>query len=137
MSHPIDAMTAPAPLTLKVMQEQVHEINQANGWYDDETPRSFGDDVALLHTEVSEMFEAFRDWGLEDQTPGQIDGVPYEESSFNGSLPKPEGVGSEVADVLIRLLDTCQRYDIDLQAEYERKLAYNRTRGYRHGNKRI
>jgi len=47
-----------------------------------------------------------------------------------------EGVGSEFADVFIRLLDYCSRFDVDLEAEYERKMAYNRTRPYRHGNRR-
>jgi NTP pyrophosphatase (non-canonical NTP hydrolase) len=109
---------------LEEMQLEVTENNKDHGWYD--TNRSFGDDVSLLHTEVSEMYEAFRRWGLHDWTLNQESGGP---------LPKPEGVGSEVADVFIRLLDTCERYGIDLQAEYERKMAYNRTRPYRHGGK--
>lgn len=49
---------------------------------------------------------------------------------------KPEGVGTEFADVFIRLLDYCARFDVDLEAEYERKMAYNHTRPYRHGNRR-
>jgi hypothetical protein len=36
----------------------VRKTNQQNGWYDD--ARTVGDDVALLHSEVSEMFEAYR-----------------------------------------------------------------------------
>lgn len=111
-------------LTLDVMQQQVFDCNTANGWFDDE--RTFGDDIALLHSEVSEMFEAFRDHGLEDATKGG-----------EARPGKPEGVGSEVADVLIRLLDTCHRYNIDLEAEFVRKLAFNRTRGYRHGGKNL
>lgn len=113
------------PRTLEEYQQEVYEINQANGWFDSE--RTFGEDVALLHSEVSEMLEAFRDSGLDDTTPVAQDGV----------LPKPEGVGSEAADVLVRLLDTCYRTGIDLRFEFERKLAYNRTRGHRHGGKKL
>lgn len=115
--------------TFKAMQAEIREVNTANGWHDG-AERPFGDDIALLHTEVSEMYEAFRQWGLEDATS---DGA----ARGTGQLPKPEGVGSEAADVLIRLLDTCDRNGIDLGAEYERKLAHNRTRGYRHGGRRV
>lgn len=116
--------------SLAQMQLEIHEVNVANGWYEG-GKRAFGDDVSLLHSEVSEMYEAFRQWGMDDAT-GPVRGLGYQRT-----LPKPEGVGSEAADVLIRLLDTCDRNGIDLRAEYERKLAHNRTRGYRHGGKRV
>ena len=93
-----------------------------------------GDDVALLHSEVSEMLEAFRDGGYDDLTLG---GPILNGDGQVVGLPKPEGVGSEAADVLIRLLDVCRRRGIDLVTEFERKNAYNRTRGYRHGGKRL
>jgi NTP pyrophosphatase (non-canonical NTP hydrolase) len=113
-----------ASKTLDEMQAEVYVNNKAHGWYDEE--RTVGDDVALLHTEVSEMFEAFRVTGLSDATESDP-GLAYP--------PKPEGFGSEVADVFIRLLDTCERRGVDLQFEYERKMAYNRTRPYRHGKR--
>lgn len=102
------------------MQAEIREVNTANGWYEG-VERPFGDDISLLHSEVSEMYEAYRQWGMDDAT--------------QTATSKPEGVGSEAADILIRLLDTCDRHGIDLSAEYDRKLAHNRTRGYRHGNK--
>ena len=101
------------------MTGEVVDLCHAKGWYDH--PVSFGEAIALLHSEVSEALEAWRRWGTGDAT--KADG-------------KPEGVGSEFADVFIRLLDYCARFDVDLEAEYERKMAYNRTRPYRHGNRR-
>lgn len=120
--------------TLKEMQSEIREVNEGNGWF--ENDRTVGDDVALLHSEVSEMFEAFRDGGLADHTLYEIDegGKVVADSTLN---PKPEGFGSECADVLIRLLDTCERRGIDLDYEYARKIAHNRTRGHRHGGKLV
>lgn len=109
-------------------QERVYAVNEANGWFEDD--RTVGDDIALLHSEVSEMLEAYRDGGLADQTADEI-------SMIDGTVlvVKPEGFGAEAADVLVRLLDTCKRRGIDLPAEFERKLAYNKTRGHKHGGK--
>jgi len=131
---------APTSKTLKQLQAEVREVNQANGWHD--TERTFGDGMALLHSEVSEAFEAWRDWGLEDMTVAQhtagCTGPDNGEHCawLNGPM-KPEGVGSEYADVFIRLLDQVERDGIDLEFEVTRKLAYNRTRGHRHGGKRV
>jgi NTP pyrophosphatase (non-canonical NTP hydrolase) len=111
--------------SLEEMQEEVLEFCKAKGWYDE--PVSFGESIALLHSEASEALEAYRQWGLGDAT--------LDEEIV--TTPKPEGVGSEFADLFIRILDDCARWEIDLRAEYERKMAYNRTREYRHGNKRI
>lgn len=102
------------------MANEVRENNIAKGWHDE--PRTFGDDIALLHSELSEALEAYREHGI--MTVQRADG-------------KPEGVGSELADVLVRLLDTCGRYDIDLVSEYEAKMAFNRSRPYRHGGKAL
>lgn len=127
MSHVLSAMT-----------EEVRSVNVANGWYD--ADRDFGMEIALLHSEVSEMLEAYRDGGIGDQTRSPDTGCePCIVGGFGDHSQhrpiKPEGVGSECADVLIRLLDTCKRYDIDLAHEFRRKLAYNATRGYKHGGK--
>lgn len=132
--------------TLEDWQREVYENNVAHGWFDE--GRSFAMDVALLHSEVSEMLEADRQWGSLDMT--HLSPVEHtsactrvvrfrkgepEQSCPCGGLRKPEGVGSEMADVLIRLLDTAQRTGIDLRAEYEQKMAYNRTRPIKHGKK--
>lgn len=110
---------------LTQLQDEIYEINVANGWYDSE--RSFGDCIALLHSEVSEAYEAYRVNGVDDMT----------DTSSERAVPKPEGVGSEFADIFIRLLDTSRRHNVDLLAEVRRKNAFNRTRGYRHGGKRV
>lgn len=112
-------------------QERVYAVNEANGWF--ESDRTVGEDIALLHSEVSEMLEAYRDGGLVDQTEAPLHAM----SGKVVILSKPEGFGAEAADVLIRLLDTCKRRGIDLAFEFERKLVYNGTRGHRHGGKNL
>lgn len=119
-----------ASAVINAMAERVMQVNTDNGWFQD--GRTFGEDVALLHSEVSEMLEAYREWGIADMTAGEAVGF------INGQIiPKPEGIGSEMADVLIRLLDTSYRYNIDLYAEFNRKLNYNTTRAHRHGGKKL
>jgi NTP pyrophosphatase (non-canonical NTP hydrolase) len=121
-------------MTLAEMQIEVSRVNHAKGWYDDE--RSFGDLISLLHSELSEALEAFRTDGTDDLTaePGLFENLWR---VIRRKPVKPEGVGSEFADVLIRLLDAAERYGIDLDAEYRRKVDYNETRPYRHGGKRL
>ena len=116
--------------SLKVMQAEVVANCKAKGWYDE--PRSFAEGIALMHSEVSEALEAWRSWKADDATELVNAGKVIKEDP-----PKPEGVGSELADVLIRVLDECERWGIDLEAEYERKMAYNRTRPYKHGGKTL
>ena len=104
--------------SLEEMKQEIYENNVSKGWFDIDRP--FSEDLMLLTTEAGEAYETYRIRKMDTYT------------NFNG---KPDDVGSELADILIRLLDTCKRYDVDLEAEYERKMAYNRTRSYRHGGK--
>jgi NTP pyrophosphatase (non-canonical NTP hydrolase) len=106
--------------TLNQMTAEIREVNVAKGWRTGNN--TFGDYIALLHSELSEALEAYRDRRFE----------PY--TAPNG---KPDDVGSEMADLLIRLLDTCDVLGIDLAAEYERKIAFNWTRPYQHGGRTL
>jgi len=188
---------------LNKMFEDIRANNVKLGWqpHDLET----GEVMALLHTEVAEMTDAYRRWAFGDATS-------YTTFGDTGKIipvvnPKPEGVGSEMADVLIRLLDNvdmlpvgfeyleahgrfgystrfgtvcntlhtliarlsmaldsyescplpeelpmigicfrnvyqyltqaAEHFGIDIRFEYERKLAYNKTRAFRHGGKKM
>lgn len=135
---------------IKLMQDEVKACNQKNGWYDAE--RSFGDEIALLHSEVSEALEEYRRHGTQRYV---VHGMPYGEVAYlkpdddypfmttheygdqRLRLMKPEGVPSELADVLIRLLDMAERAGVDLFKEYRTKMDYNWQRSYRHGGKAL
>lgn len=78
--------------------------------------------LALVHSEVSEALEELR-------AGNAYDIVYYPEGD------KPEGFGIELADALIRILDLGAMLGIDLEALVHTKLAFNRTRGHKHGGK--
>lgn len=168
--------------TIRLMSLEVRALNTAKGWRDTiNTPGEYG---SLLHSEISEILEAYRDRGT---------------NSYTSPAGKPDDVGSECADTLIRLLDMCDvakvkvfdmdceladvtgrddtahlttfgewvfwlhgeahavpsgmpwqapmmlrslvafcdRWGVDLSVEYERKMAYNRTRPYQHGGRTL
>jgi len=50
-------------------------------------------------------------------------------------LPKPYGVPIEIADVIIRALNFCGRHGIDIKKAIDEKMAYNKSRPFRHGGK--
>lgn len=110
-------------LTIKELQKQVHENAINKGWWDSDLPRTFGDQIALFHTEVSEAM-------LDYQNNKEINEIYYEGN-------KPCGIPIELADVLIRIMDTCEYYGIDLENVLVRKMKYNEMRPYRHGGKRL
>lgn len=93
---------------IRDVSTRIEAINTANGWFD--VGRSMGDDMALLHSEVSEAYEAYR-------------------------KNDPDNFREELADVFIRLMDTCTRHGVNLTREVYRKLEINAQRGYRHGGK--
>lgn len=106
-------------MTITELIKRSHALSREKGFYD--PPPTFGDQVALAHSELSEALDAYRKRGLEAWLDGQ----------------KPEGVAAELADVVIRVCDMAGAWDIDLEAAIEAKHAYNVTRPYRHGNKRL
>ena len=104
---------------MKALIKDIHENAKAHGWWEEE--RSFGELVALMHSELSEALEEYR-----NHKP-----MVYEE---NGKL---EGVATELADCVIRIFDWAGKEDIDLEDIIIRKHEYNKTRPYKHGGKKI
>lgn len=114
------------PTLLPSLQFLAHQTAKDKGWWDQ--TRSFGEQIALMHSELSEA--------LEEHRAGRAMTEVYFKQNEDGSLSaKPEGVPIELADLFIRLLDTCEHYGIDLETVTHLKMSYNATRPHRHGGK--
>jgi NTP pyrophosphatase (non-canonical NTP hydrolase) len=101
--------------------KEIHELAIEKGWWEDEEERRFPEIAALIHSEISEALEEYR-----NSSPNLY---------FHDD--KPEGLGIELADAIIRILDYCARTQIDIDKCLEIKHNYNKTRPYRHGGKKV
>lgn len=129
-------------MLLNALAHEIHAVAVAKGWWDGE--RDFGMLLALIHSEVSEALEEYRA-GNRTHVYYQPIGTKQQYTSVSyDALPddvkarimaQPEGIGIELADVIIRVLDLCAQYEIDIDDAVKRKMAYNRTRPHRHGGK--
>lgn len=90
-------------------QKATHDVAVKHGWYD--TKREAPELLCLLHSEVSEALEAYRNHNQ-------------------------DGFAEELADVAIRLFDMCEFFRIDLETQIAAKHMRNKGRPYRHGNKK-
>jgi NTP pyrophosphatase (non-canonical NTP hydrolase) len=109
--------------TIAELVEHSHR-NARNKGFHDPAP-SLLEQIALVHTELSEAVEAYR----------SPDRRRIDEVWFEGQ--KPEGIPIELADVVIRVADICGRFEIDLTAAIRLKAVYNESRPRRHGGKRL
>lgn len=117
-------------LNLSDYEDEIHQTAQEKGWWD--KPRSFGDLISLMHSELSEALEEYRA-GFDPTFIYSVDQDGRAVEYVSGK--KPEGVPVELADCLIRILDMVKFYNIDLERALQIKMAYNKGRSYRHGDK--
>jgi NTP pyrophosphatase (non-canonical NTP hydrolase) len=115
----------PRVLDLNELALICHENSKDKGFYD--PPPSFENRIALIHSEVSEAMEEFRD----GRAPTDVRYSANRGSEF--SAQKPEGIPSEFADIIIRILDASAYYGIDIDKAVHEKMAYNKTRPHKHG----
>lgn len=105
--------------TMGKVQRQVHNTAVDKGWWN--PAKTIGEQVVLYHAELSE--------GIEEIRTGHKPAEIYYKDG------KPEGFPIELADCVIRMMDTCEFYGIDLAKAILDKMEYNNTRSFRHGGK--
>ena len=115
-------------MDLNETAREAHEIARQHGFYD--PPPSFMDRIALIHSEASEALEEYRD----GRAPSD---ERYKAPTEPGLPGKPEGIPSEFADIIIRVLDACAYYNIDIERAVREKMAFNKTRPHKHGRARL
>lgn len=106
------------------LAHEIHIIAEQHGWW--EPPhREFGELIMLCVCELSEAVEEFRDHR-------GVNEIYYRESDG-----KPEGIPMELADTIIRILDLCGHYGINIEEVIKVKVEFNKSRPYKHGGKKI
>lgn len=122
-------------MSIRELQERCGKSAEAKGFHDDRPTDGRlsdwqGNKLMLIVSEVAEAQDELR--------KGYPANLTYHPTDYFGGPEgphKPEGVPSELADVVIRVLDFCYTEGIDLETIIEEKLAYNATRERLHGKK--
>lgn len=112
-------------MTINELIKESHGNSRSKGFWDGHANATSACIPEKLMLIVSELSEA-----LEEHRGGHAPTHTY----FNPDKPtKPEGIPSELADVMIRVADLAGAFGIDLESAIRAKMAYNASRPHKHG----
>lgn len=120
--------------SINLAADVAHRNAVAKGFWDDvdiDNLDVVGNKLMLIVGEVAEAHEEIRKGVDPRETyyPGKPTG------GIISRTLKPEGLPSELADVVIRVFDLAGALNIDLGESIARKMEYNATRPHKHGKK--
>lgn len=103
--------------------------SKANGFHSEESGNpDLSKYLMNLHTEISELWEAYRNNNLNNT-------CDKAEKMVTIGIAPLTCFEEELADIIIRAGDTAAAFGIDLEKAVLNKILFNRTRSYRNGNK--
>jgi len=101
---------------LNYLAREIYLMVKSKGFWEEGTNRNKGEMIALIHSELSEALEGSRHGNLPDK-----------------HCPEFKSVNIEMADAIIRILDFCHGFNIDIGAAVAAKMEYNEGRPHKHG----
>lgn len=124
-------------MSLNELAQRIHKICVDHGFY--EAERNMGEMLMLATSELAEALEEHRS-GKPNLYYGEaiLSKDAEEDSMGNYTIPgsfikKPEGLAVELADCIIRCLDTMHSLGVNIDEIVEQKITYNDSRPYKHG----
>jgi NTP pyrophosphatase (non-canonical NTP hydrolase) len=128
---------------IRNLVEESHAMSVDKGFYEGVDllghKEEIGNKLMLIVGEVSEAHEEIRA-GIDPRETYYPTKTPTAPAWMTQPLDlhtvhKPEGVPSELADIVIRVADLAGALGIDLAGAIKEKQAYNATRPHKHGKK--
>lgn len=111
------------------LSEHFFLVAKSKGFHDDDQETGgMSRYVANLHGEVSELWEAYRNGILNEECD------KANEMRLAG-CEVLTCIEEELADILIRCLDTARKFNVDISRAVYWKDRFNQTRPFRHGGK--
>jgi NTP pyrophosphatase (non-canonical NTP hydrolase) len=142
-------------MTLNDLRDEALRIAVEHGF----TDATIGEDLMLMVSELAELLEDHREgrkpaevWYEEKLLVAPPPGERWTRVRIHSSmdplnegddgrhtlpLAKPCGIPSELADVLIRVFHFCGKHGIDIDKAVREKMAFNASRPFKHGGKKL
>ncbi len=95
-------------MTIKEITEKIMKIAEEKGFGTKKDEINVGEKIALIHSEISEAFEAYR----------------------HKNMKGKDGFYEELGDCIQRILHLCGIFNIDIEKEILKKINYNQTRNW-------